>query len=116
MFVPGDGYIEVQGELEDLTGKDRGLWLGFNLPLDTVGWKWDKTLSTHPMVSHDEPGYPDFNNLVPIPSVWNQSGGIALAIPPTHPCVFEVRADGDGLPIQMAYGLSRATTKFPSKA
>ncbi len=115
-FVPGDGYIEVQGELEDLTGKDRGLWLGFNLPVDTVGWKWGRTLSTHPVVSNDEPGYPDFNNLVPIPSVWNESGGIALAIPPTHPCVFEVRADGDGLRIQMAYGLSRATTKFPSKA
>ena len=46
VVTEGQGYIEVRGELEDLTGKDRGLWLGFNLPVNTTGWKWGKTLST----------------------------------------------------------------------
>ena len=60
--------------LEDLTGKDRGLWLGFNLPVNTMGWKWGKTLSVHPEITQTEPGYANVkkesnNNMVPIPSV-----------------------------------------------
>ena len=62
------------------------------------------------------PAYAEGNNLVPIPAVWTDKGGIALCIPPTDPCVFEVGADADGVRIQMAFGLSKDTTKFPSKA
>ena len=53
---------------------------------------------------------------MPIPAVWTDKGGIALCIPPTDPCVFEVSADADGVRIQMAFGLSKDTKKFPSKA
>ena len=120
-ITEGQGYIEVTGVLEDLTGKDRGLWLGFNLPVNTTGWKWGKTLSVHPEITKAEPGYANVgkesnNNMVPIPSVWTEKGGIALCIPPTDPCVFEVGADAEGLRIQMAFGLSKDTKKFPSKA
>jgi len=111
----GQGYIEVVGELEDLTGKDRGLWLGFNLPVNTTGWKWGQSLSTSPVISQASPAYAEGNNLVPIPAVWSDKGGIALCIPPTDPCVFEVGADAEGVRIQMAFGLSPATTKFPLK-
>jgi hypothetical protein len=116
VLTEGDGFIEVAGELEDLTGKDCGLWLGFNVPVNTTGWKWGQTLSTSPIITKENPAYAEGNNLVPIPAVWNEKGGIALCIPSTHPCVFEVGADADGLRIQMAFGLSQATTKFPSKA
>jgi len=112
----GEGFIEVVGELEDLTGKDRGLWLGFNLPVNTTGWKWGQTLSTSPVINKENPAYAEGNNLVPIPAAWTDKGGIALCIPPMNPCVFEVGADADGIRIQMAFGLSKATTKFPSKA
>ena len=117
----GQGFIEVTGVLQDLTGRDRGLWLGFNLPVNTTGWKWGKTLSVHPEITQTEPGYANVkkesnNNMVPIPSVWMEKGGIALCIPPTDPCVFEVGADAEGLRIQMAFGLSKDTKKFPSKA
>ena len=116
VLTEGDGFIEVAGELEDLTGKDRGLWLGFNLPVNTTGWKWGKSLSTSPVISKENPAYAEGNNLVPIPAVWTDKGGIALCIPPMNPCVFEVGADADGLRIQMAFGLSKDTKKFPSKA
>ena len=112
----GEGFIEVVGELEDLTGKDRGLWLGFNLPVNTTGWKWSQTLSISPVINQGNPAYAEGNNLVPIPAVWTDKGGIALCIPPMNPCVFEVGADAEGLRIQMAFGLSPATMKFPSKA
>ena len=120
-ITEGQGFIEVAGILEDLTGRDRGLWLGFNLPVNTTGWKWGKTLSVHPEITQTEPGYANVkkesnNNMVPIPSVWTEKGGIALCIPPTDPCVFEVGADAEGLRIQMAFGLSKDTKKFPSKA
>jgi len=116
VVTEGHGHIEVTGELEDLTGKDRGLWLGFNLPVNTTRWKWGQTLSTSPLISKENPAYGEENNMVPIPAVWSDKGGIALCIPPTNPCVFEVGADADGLRIQMAFGLSKDTKKFPSKA
>ena len=116
VLTEGEGFIEVVGELEDLTGKDRGLWLGFNLPVNTTGWKWGQSLSTSPVIKKENPAYAEGNNLVPIPAVWTDKGGIALCISPMNPCVFEVGADADGLRIQMAFGLSQATTKFPSKA
>lgn len=112
----GNGFIEFEGVLENLTGKDRGLWLGFNLPVNTIGWKWGKSLSISPVITNDKPAYSESNNMVPIPAVWTDKGGIALCIPPTNPCVFEVGADADGIRIQMAFGLSSSTTKFPSKA
>jgi len=112
----GNGFIEFTGELENLTEKDRGLWLGFNLPVNTIGWKWGKSLSISPTITIDNPAYSESNNLVPIPAVWTDNGGIAMAIPPTHPCVFEVGADADGIRLQMAFGLSKETKKFPSKA
>ncbi|MEI7851429.1 MAG: hypothetical protein WCH86_06310 [Kiritimatiellales bacterium] len=116
VITEGAGFIEVAGVLEDLTGKDRGLWLGFNVPVNTTGWKWGQTLSTSPVITKENPAYAEGNNLVPIPAVWTDKGGIALSIPPTDPCVFEVGSDADGLRIQMAFGLSKDTAKFPSKA
>ncbi|MEI6554285.1 MAG: hypothetical protein WCL70_01710 [Paludibacter sp.] len=116
VLTEGKGFIEIVGELENLTGNDRGLWLGFNLPVNTIGWKWGKTLSISPVIEKDKPAYGESNNMVPIPAVWTDKGGIALCIPPTDPCVFEVGADAEGIRIQMAFGLSKETRKFPSKA
>jgi hypothetical protein len=120
-ITEGENFIEIQGTLEDLSDKDRGLWLGFNIPVNTIGWKWGKTLSNSPVITKAAPAYPvdakdSYNNMIPIPAVWTDKGGIALCIPPTDPCIFEVGADADGLRIQMAYGLSKSTAKFPSKA
>jgi hypothetical protein len=118
LITEGAGFIEVTGELKDLTGSDRGLWLGFNLPVNTIGWTWGHKLNTaNLVVTNAAPGYSgDDRLLVPIPAVWRTNGGIALCIPPTDPCVFENSADANGLRIQMAYGLSPITAKFPSKA
>ena len=114
----GNGYIEFEGELENLSSEDRGLWLGFNVPVNTTGWKWGHNLvGTNPVVTNAAPGYSgDDRLLIPIPAVWRNNGGIALSIPPTNPCVFENTADAAGLRIQMAFGLSPITAKFPSKA
>ena len=116
VITQGTNYIEVTGELKDLTGTDRGLWLGFNLPINTTGFYWGQSLSLYPTISSTAPAYTTGNNLTPIPAVWKSTGGIAMAIPPTSPCVFEVGADAVGLRIQMAFGLSKETSKFPSKA
>lgn len=117
VITQGVGYIEINGVIKDLTGTDRGLWLGFNLPINTTNWKWGQSLSLSPTISSTAPGYSGDNRLlVPIPAVWNTNGGIAMCIPPTNPCVFELSADASGLRVQMAFGLSPITAKFPSKA
>lgn len=118
VITEGAGFIEVTGELKDLTGTDRGLWLGFNLPVNTFGWKWGHNLTgATQVISSTAPGYSGYDRLlVPIPAVWSTNGGIALSIPPSNPCVFENSADASGLRIQMAFGLSPITAQFPSKA
>jgi len=63
VLTEGEGFIEVAGELEDLTGKDRGLWLGFNLPVNTTGWKWGQTLSTSPVITKENPAYAEGNTI-----------------------------------------------------
>ena len=117
----GNGYIEVSGTLENLdpiNNPDRGLWLGFNVPVNTTGWNWGHNLTdVSQVISSTAPGYSgDDRLLIPIPAVWSTNGGIALCIPPTDPCVFENSADAGGVRIQMAFGLSPITTNFPSKA
>ncbi|MEI7850441.1 MAG: putative Ig domain-containing protein [Kiritimatiellales bacterium] len=118
VITQGNGYIEVAGTLASTTGSDRGLWLGFNVPVDTTGWKWGHNLSgTNKVITSAALGYTkDDSLLIPIPAVWNANGGISLCIPPTDPCVFENSADAGGVRIRMAYGLSSITTNFPSAA
>lgn len=118
-LTQGAGFIEVEGLLEDLTGTDRGLWLGFNVPVNTLGWKWGHNLTAaEQVITGGAPGYSGENRfMIPIPAVWTtDTGGIALCIPPTNPCVFENGADAGGVRIRMAFGLSPITTNFPSKA
>ena len=117
-LTQGAGFIEVAGVLEDLTGTDRGLWLGFNVPVNTLGWNWGHNLTAaNQVISSAAPGYSgDDRLLIPIPAVWATNGGIALCIPPTDPCVFENSADAGGVRVQMAFGLSGDTINFPSKA
>jgi hypothetical protein len=117
----GNGYIEVSGTLENLdptNNPDRGLWLGFNLPVNTVGWNWGHNLTAaNQVITSTVPGYSgDDRLLIPIPAVWSTNGGIALCIPPTDPCVFELSADAGGVRVLMALGVSPITTNFPSKA
>jgi hypothetical protein len=120
-LTPGVGFIEVSGTLTNLdpiNNPDRGLWLGFNLPVNTVGWNWGHNLTAaNQVITSTAPGYSgDDRLLIPIPAVWSTNGGIALCIPPTDPCVFENSADANGVRILMAFGLSTITTNFPSKA
>jgi len=115
--TPGDGFIEVTGEIEDRTGRDRAVWLGFTVPVDAGGWRWGESLDSGPVIAPGAPAYPDEKaNLIPVSVAWGPSGGVAVCIPPTNPCVFEVSADERGVGIRMAFGLSRATRKFPSRA
>ena len=116
--TPGTNYIEMAGVLEDLapTKTNRALWLGFNVPVNTLGWNWGHNLNTaNPVITSGAPGYSgDDRLMIPIPAVWtNNTGGISLCIPPTDPCVFENSADADGVRIRMAYGLTPMTTQFP---
>lgn len=117
-LTQGAGFIEVTGVLEDLTGTDRGLWLGFNVPVNTLGWNWGHNLTAaNQVISSGAPGYSgDDRLLIPIPAVWTTNGGISLCVPPTDPCVFELSADAGGVRVQMAFGLTPITANFPSKA
>jgi hypothetical protein len=57
----GNGYIEVLGTLQNLdpiNNPDRGLWLGFNVPVNTTGWNWGHNLTdVSQVISSAAPGF-----------------------------------------------------------
>ncbi len=78
-WIEGDGYIEIRGELTDLTGADRGLWLGFNVPLDATGWKWGKSLS------YRREHFADVDH----PLTFDQEGRVCIHTKLTHDELFD---------------------------
>jgi hypothetical protein len=44
--IRGGAYIEIAGEVNDLTGTDRALKVSFTLPVGLKGWKWENTAAT----------------------------------------------------------------------
>lgn len=107
-----DNYIEIEGDIVHQGSNDKGVWLGFNIPLDTKGMVWSDNL-THPIAISD--GELTTSNLIPIPTATGTDGGVGMAIPPTNPAIFKQTADGNGIRLEWAFGLSDQTPE-PSAA
>jgi hypothetical protein len=138
--IKGGKFIDVRGEVEDLTGLDRALNVRLTLPLELAGWTWDNTAATSRTV---RPGntYPsredDFlflgmkderfedempeplcikTNKLPFSCVRTDTTGLALALPNDEPRVFLIQVDDTGYHITFSLGVTPITEKFPSRA
>ncbi|MEA3402775.1 MAG: hypothetical protein U9R79_16160 [Armatimonadota bacterium] len=43
-YRPLGGTLACEGQIEDLTGEDRGVEVGFSLPAGGEGWRWGKSI------------------------------------------------------------------------
>lgn len=136
----GGKFIDVRGEVEDTTGKDRAVQVTFLLPIKLVGWRWENTLlrgaqieagKSYPSAAGDmlylgkkddsfaneDPAvYPISINKLPLSAVTCRNAGLALAYPLHEPRVFMIRAEERGYSITFSLGLTAATEKFPKRA
>jgi hypothetical protein len=39
-YIPRDRYIEVHGDVQDLSGVDRAIQVQYVMPVDATGWQW----------------------------------------------------------------------------
>ncbi|MFO7899204.1 MAG: hypothetical protein R6V58_09100, partial [Planctomycetota bacterium] len=137
--VRGGSFVEVAGELRDLTGRDRAVRLRFTLPVDLVGWRWENTAFRSATIEKGR-RYPSSErdllyldrvgprkgrdparsglpvNKVPSTVVAGEDAAIAMAYPVHEPRVFLVQAGDDGLSITFTLGLTRLTESMPSRA
>jgi len=138
--IRGGKFIDIRGEIEDLTGLDRALNLRFSIPLQLAGWTWDNTAMVsrtirkgrmYPSREEDflylglkEERFEDEmpeplcikTNKLPFSCVRNETAGIALGLPNDEPRVFLISADEEGYHITFSLGLTPITKKFPSRA
>jgi hypothetical protein len=129
------GFLKVDGQVADQTGRDRCIELKICLPIATNGFvratglaedskpsigrnprkKARKQQQQTPDAEIDVP-VPDDNAsypLCPMSSVAT-GAGLSLAVPPTHPTRFLTGSDASGAYILFRIGLSQATAK-PSR-
>jgi hypothetical protein len=143
--ITGGPFVQIAGELQDLTGRDRAARLRFTLPVDLVGWRWESTAfrsaliekgQCYPSQARDllylyrvgpskdrdptESGLPV--NRLPFTVVSHGQTALAMAYPVHEPRAFLVQAvadgrqSGDGLSMTFTLGLTPLTDKSPSRA
>jgi hypothetical protein len=117
-------YVKFSVQLLDTSGEDRSVTLRFQMPVEAEGWVWWDDVATSRVI---EPGkrYVRYQNeergifpvwWYPVGSISEEQGhGLAFAIPMDPPTLGRVGYDGDFF-IEFDVGLSKATSKFPSRA
>lgn len=133
-------YLDVRGEVRDLSGADRALDVTFTLPVKLKGWRWEGTAARGETVApgqvypsrpedflyigkkgdgfadEDHGRYAIRTSKLPFVTVSHGDLGLALAYPVHEPRVFRFSATEQGLAITFALGVTAITRKFPSRA
>jgi len=119
--------IHIDGELEDLTGKDRAITLYFSYPVNAIGWQWYDDQRTSRAI---EPRgkYGNFvgsgvgaNGLAsryPLACISGDNDAAAIALPLDVPRLCRLGFDADSRELYAALdlGLTPDTKRFPSRA
>ena len=103
-------YISVEGTVKNPSGKDRCVDLKVELPVDARGWRWGKGLSGEAIVKDSAVGEKTSDDVTMYPvatiSSTNSGTGLAIAVPPNHPTLFDTGADKYGLFVIFRIGLA----------
>lgn len=121
------GYISFSGRLSDLTGRDRAVEVGYEIPLQAMGWNWGDGLLDSRRISAggdfrttcDSPAGPGYNAIYPFSSLADRATGLSLGLPLAQgPRVYSLEYDATRqcLSIRFHFGLSRQVKKLPGQA
>ena len=127
LFTAEADHIRVDGTVRDATSEDRGLRVGFRLPVDARGWTWwDDIATSRPIAAGQTYAYygsgwsvePNRQvSVYPFASVTGEGAGLALAQRVDQPRFFRLFYDpATGYGMDYELGLSAETAKFPSSA
>jgi hypothetical protein len=111
-----DGYIAVNGVIEDLSGKDRAIDLVYELPVSGAGWQWWKDYATRLEVTGCMT-----NIAYPMACVSSEKdkAAVVLAVDGKSPCVYSIEYNPkkEVLLIRFNLGLTKdAKKKLQSRA
>lgn len=121
------GYLSFSGKLTDLTGRDRAVEVGYEIPLEARGWTWSDDIVRSRTVTAEETYRSTWDcaagagycAIYPFSSLATGKTGISLGVPLAQgPRVYSVEYDGarQCLRIRFHFGLSRAAKKLPGQA
>ncbi|MHB8996477.1 MAG: NEW3 domain-containing protein [Armatimonadota bacterium] len=121
------GYLSFSGKLTDLTGRDRAVEVGYEIPLAARGWTWSDDIVRSRTVAAEETyrsswdcaAGPGYSAIYPFSSLASGNTGISLGVPLAQgPRVYSIEYDvaRQCLRIRFHFGLSRAVKKLPGQA
>jgi hypothetical protein len=116
------GCTEIAGYIEKITKGDRAVWLVFEIPSLSDGWRVEDSMDNRAEFStetYKKKALPGIgatgNNIFPMIAGIARTAAIGMALAPDTPCIFITDGGKDRLGIRMALGLSDAT-KTPNRA
>ncbi len=85
-----DDHLVVEGNVADLTGKDRAITLFWALPVEAANWQWGQTMRREKRVGNEEqsntvPFFAGANgqaSLYPLANIHDEQSGLAIALDP----------------------------------
>ena len=95
--------LKVRGTLKNLASGERGIVLSYTIPIEGKDVKFSPSLNESTPEGE--------GSIYPIAAM----GGLAMAIPPSAPCMFKITGSKNGLTLRMYLGLS-PDTKVPNSA
>jgi hypothetical protein len=125
-YLTGDGHLEIQTRLKNLSADERAFVLYFRLPVDAVGWTWARALGDEREIKEGERCYEPhwfFRGSRPsvshshIGSISGKETGLSLAMRADDPRLFRIVYEKPyGFSIEFDLGLTPRTLKFPNEA
>ena len=95
--------LKVKGTLKNLASGERAIVLSYTIPIEGEDVKFSPSLNESTPEGE--------GSIYPIAAM----GGLAIAIPPSAPCMFKITGSKDGLTLRMYLGLS-PDTRVPNSA
>jgi hypothetical protein len=125
-YLVGDGHLEIQTRLKNLSADERAFVLYFRLPVDAVGWSWARALGDEREIKEGERCYEPhwfFRGSRPsvshshIGCISGKDAGLSLAMRADDPRLFRIVYEKPyGFSIEFDLGLTPRTLKFPNEA
>jgi hypothetical protein len=120
-YIPGDRYIEVHGDVQDLRGVDRAIQVQYVLPVDATGWQWGDYIRESRDIESGvryenvyKIGEARTQNMYPFTFVGEDAQGLSLAVPMDVPRIYRIGYDtgAGGYSIEYDFGLANCTDKI----
>ncbi len=119
-YTPKDRYIELHGEIHDLSNRGRAIQVMYNLPVDANDWNWGDYIRGSRVINRSTHyknvygiGNTRTQSMYPFAWIGNDTHGLSIAVPMDVPRIYRTGYNLDnGYSIQYDFGLSNKTLKI----